>query len=216
MMRFIIFFQFLMPIYVWGQTVCVSNIKQNILYEGIVNPLTVAAENISCDSILVTTTYGKIWGGNCQYQIRISTPDTIDLLNRIISVNIKVKGIVNGDTINLGNFPFRLHNMPLPVARVANRPGGEVSAAEMKVQKGVAAVVDDFDYPVKVKSYSLLIHNPIRTTHFYDVEGPYFTEEIKDYLFYLRSGDKVFVFDVQAELSNGEIVTLEPIQFDIE
>jgi hypothetical protein len=215
MVRFIICLSIVLPLFAFGQQACVANMKQNILYTAIDNPLMVTVENIACDSILVSTSNGRITGSNCNYSIRVFPADTLN--NRILPANIKVSGIVNGDTVSVGTFAFRVQDIPLPVAMVANRAGGEVSAAEMKVQTGVAATVENFDldYAPKVKSYSLLIHNSIRTTHFYNVEGPYFTQEIKDYFFYLRNGDKVFVFDVQVQLPNGKTVTLKPVQFDI-
>ena len=43
-----------------GQEFSISNLKQNILFRGIDNPIHVASENYSCDSIWLSTNNGIV------------------------------------------------------------------------------------------------------------------------------------------------------------
>ena len=73
-----------------AQVVAVQHDKENSLYVGENNALTIVAEGYPCKSLIVTINNGTISGGNGHY---IAHPDTVSY-NCIIYVKVKTpKGI---------------------------------------------------------------------------------------------------------------------------
>lgn len=85
-----------------AQHISVANDKENILYVGIPNPLTIVAENCPCNKLVVKTSIGKISGSDCSYtflseqegkaEITVYRKDG-DKLKRIAKSDLRVKSI---------------------------------------------------------------------------------------------------------------------------
>ncbi len=62
----------------FAQRAVVSADKMNVLYAGIENPVSIAAENHSCKDLVVEISHGTIskyeYDGPCGYAVKVNTP----------------------------------------------------------------------------------------------------------------------------------------------
>src|SRR5690606_6646864 len=99
------------------QKCVVANVRENIVYLGVSNPLDIAVNGYLCKNFEVSTDNGKVEKGNeiCSYSY---LPKTTGIANIIIK-DKKSKKL-------LGRMPFRVEDIPPPTAMVAGKNGGEI------------------------------------------------------------------------------------------
>src|SRR4030095_14673232 len=92
-----------------GQLFSVSSDKNNVLYAGVENPLTITVQNILPKDILVKTDNGTLSGANGHYVFYTDTGDVANLTLYKKSSNGNVK---------IGVSSFRVRQLPDPRAHV--------------------------------------------------------------------------------------------------
>jgi len=108
--------------------------KQNILYIGIDNPITVAAAGITTSSLKVSMTGGFLQkNSHTGYIAKVQQPG---------KVIIAIKDTKSGKTFP---FQFRVKRIPDPVVRMGKQVDGMISSSEFKTQVGLMAVLENFD-----------------------------------------------------------------------
>jgi hypothetical protein len=136
-------------------SVVVAADKMNLLYVGINNPISVAAAGISSNDLSVSVSgegeaeITQIGGG--KYIIHPKKATSKSGFCNITLTNKKTGR-------QLGVYPFRVIYLPDPSVRLTNnKNGGSMTAAEMKVQAGLMALlnISDFDARCEVSSFSL-------------------------------------------------------------
>jgi gliding motility-associated protein GldM len=120
--------------------------KQNVLYIGVDNPVTVAAAGITTSSLKVTMSGGSLKSyGKTSYLATVTRPG-----EAIITVI---------DTKNGKKFPFkfRVKRIPNPTVKLGKNMDGLMNATEFKSQPGLVLWLEDFDYDARcnVESYDL-------------------------------------------------------------
>ncbi|MFT4204727.1 MAG: gliding motility protein GldM [Chitinophagaceae bacterium] len=110
----------------------VSADKVNVLYTGLVNPITVSGGNgKGAEATRVTIDNGSVTSkGNGHYDVQVSHAG-----NATITVTTDGKSIP---------FPFRVKNVPDPVAMVGASKGGAINTNAFKGQQGVRAELENF------------------------------------------------------------------------
>lgn len=103
-----------MPHFVFSQFASVTSEKNNILYAGIQNPLSIVAESTPCSSLIIKTTQGFVTGKDCRYIFQIDF-DTVSE-NRIYYTDILVYKKINSKLKLLAKWVYRIKNIPDPVA----------------------------------------------------------------------------------------------------
>lgn len=135
-----------------AQQFTVSADKMNVLYVGILNPITPMVENIACKDLIVETNNGTLEKGSepCQYTVM---PDKPGLTN--ISIFLKT---ANGKKL-VGIKEFRTKRVSQPTPYVGARNRGKIKGTLLKAQLGVVLHIDgfDFDAPFKVNSFNIII-----------------------------------------------------------
>jgi len=135
----------------------VSADKMNVLYIGVPNPISVSAPGVPKESIKVSINGagGDITGSNGAYTATVKTVG-------------EAKISVSGDKGQaLGFMAFRTKRIPPPKAQFAGKGGGSTSAANLKAQDRLFAVLDGFDFAAKfnITHYQMVIMKP-RTDNF--------------------------------------------------
>ena len=124
----------------------VSADRQNILYIGVDNPVTIAAAGITTSSIKVSMTGGSLQKkSSTGYIAKVSKPG---------KVIITIKDIKTGKSFP---FQFRAKRLPDPVLRLGKHIDGQISSGEFKAQAGLSAPLENFDIDARcqIKSYHL-------------------------------------------------------------
>lgn len=126
------------------RSVTVSADKMNVFYVGVTNPISVAAAGVSSNKLKVSCS-----GGGCsmtkksngKYDIKVSQPGSKAVIT------------VSGGGLDATRFEYRVKRIPDPVAIVGgdatNQRGGGMRAGTFKGQKGVAAILKNFDFEAR-------------------------------------------------------------------
>jgi len=137
-----------------GQSVSASADKMNVLYIGVDNPVTIAASGLSSDEVFVTLSGGggaTIEGSGSKYIVRPTQQTYSGQFCNIDVFNTKTNQ-------KIASFPFRVKRIPDPQAQIGGKTDGKITEGEMKVQGGVVAVLQNFDFDAKCEiiSYTMV------------------------------------------------------------
>ncbi len=125
-----------LPLIGWGQVVAVQIDRENVVYSGGPNPLTVAVENCPASAVVLTTDNGKIeeyeGGMKGRYMLR---PDTIGIATVTI-YRKTAKGLKK-----IGAMPFRVIDLPISGIYFAGKSTGTISKLSILDQIAPAAIM---------------------------------------------------------------------------
>lgn len=171
----------------------VSPDKMNVFYIGVDNPVSISVPGFPADKIAASL--------NKNGTLKMDKPGhfianvtTVDLKGETeVVVSTKMS---DGTTKPMGSKAFRVKRVPDPVAKIGNEKGGSVKAATFKVQRGMLAELENFDFDIKFQvvsyemTYAAARQDLLSTT----ADGPLFTQKMMDYLSKAKPGD-IFYFD---------------------
>lgn len=111
--------------------------KMNVVYVGIPNPLNLQSIGVNLNDL-------EVWA---------SPPGYITEHEKMYSLNMGTPGLqtvsVRQNRKLLNEFTFRAKPLPDPVAKLGNNPSGKMSVGEFKAQRGLAAMLENFDFEVR-------------------------------------------------------------------
>jgi len=128
------------------RSVTVSADKMNVFYIGVDNPITVSAAGVPTASLKVSAAGDgglnlKAANGS-SYTATVEGPPT--------GVNKFAYVVVSGEGLEPTRFPFRVKRIPNPTARLGGtKEGGNLGNGEFKAQRGLIAILDDFDFDAR-------------------------------------------------------------------
>lgn len=130
---------------VGAASITVAADQMNVFYIGVDNPISVAAAGISSNDVSVKISgagggsLSKI--GNGKYNVKV-TQQTAK--GSYCNIDVYDKGK------KVGSYPFRVKRIPDPSARLTNnQTDGVVKSGEMRVQRGLMAVLENFDFDAR-------------------------------------------------------------------
>ena len=177
--------------------VAVETDKMNILYIGLVNPITIAVAGIPENNISVSISAGSVKGSNGKYEVTVSSGTKATMY------------IYNG-TILLDSTIFRIRTVPNPVPSVGGKTSGNViSKQELLAAVGVQALMDNFyfDLSFPIISFDMSCKvNGVMTTE--KSNGNNLTEQMKKIIASLKSGDKIYFENYMTLKPDSPVVNL--------
>lgn len=181
--------------------VAVSPNKMNVLYIGVVNPVTITAGKGS-EKVNATFSGGKIsrTGGN-QWSVIPEKPGEHNINVTVDNKTTSVK--------------FRVRKLPDPYAYVGDRRGGAMKSSEFKVQGGVIAKLEsEFDAEYTVISYKLGVLNNGYYEQAFN-EGSLWAGNAKRLIDAARPGTVVFFDEIKVRGPGGIEATLPQMSFNL-
>jgi hypothetical protein len=188
-----------------SQQITVSNEKMNVLYIGVVNPVSVGVEGTPCSEIEIKTNCGEHTpSGNCKYDFLPTMPG---------DCTIEVYVNKNGHTKKLGENKYRVKFIPDPVAKVGGKSAGGMPTHLLQSQIGVTADIENFCFDARmiVTSYTVTIsrgNNDIFQKQNY---GPDFDGEVTGALKKIKPGDTIRFTEIKAKGPDSRIRALNDI-----
>ena len=182
-----------------GQKFAIGADKNNILYIGIDNPLTIAAENLSSKSIIVRASNGSIDGENGRFSFRG---------DKVGPTVITLYKLLNKKLIKIGSNYFRVKRIPPPIFKIG--PGEDtISKAVLQAQLYVRADLEGdlgFDLRCPVDSFTVCIFSidPCGYVEKYNV-GNKISEEIINKFKTLKQNDIVIFKDILCIMPDGKV-----------
>jgi len=118
----------------------------------------------------------------------------------------------------LGVSTFRVKPIPPPHVKFANKGGGRLSAAAMRSQNRIFAVLEDFDFDAKfnVNHFTMFISKPRADIMKFESNSNAFTPEMQAAMNGITPGSRVTFDFVFATGPDGLKRSLDPIIFTAE
>lgn len=187
----------------------VSPDKMNVMYIGVDNPISVSAPGIPIENLIVTGNGVTVNGSGGKYVARVSSTGEA-------TVNVAAK--IGDKTQQLGSTKFRAKRIPKPAARVGGKPGGRISAVQLRGQNVVSAALDDFEFDARfnITKFNMYISKPrVDPIGPYTTNGAQFSAQMKSGLGGLTAGSVVMIYDIVGVGPDGVAQNLDPITFQV-
>lgn len=140
-------------------------------------------------------------------------PDTVGI------ATVYLMRVEEGNSIVIYKKQFRVIELPLPIANIANQSGGKIDKNTLFLQTGIGAsynILKNIGWHTglnKVTGYSIAIIRSDKMIFLQEVSGFRFTPEIKELREKTKKGDRILFFDIQAKNMSDLILALQPIEF---
>ena len=194
----------------FSQNVAIENLKQNIAYPYLDNPMNIIVEGIPCDEIIVSTDNGEVKSkGNCKY---IFHPHEVGV------ASIFIHRVEQGDTIQIKERKYRIKPWPIPDASLSGNGSGKMGYGEFKAQQGVSAPSVGFDINARfpIKSFRMQIIKRDGSILSVQNQGGRFEIEAKNLILNIERGDKVLFDKIKILMPGVKVeVNLEDLFFEI-
>lgn len=179
-------------------SVNVSPDKMNVFYIGVPNPITVSGAGIPKEKISASLDGpGSLTKDKDGYIANVTTQGKVK-----VNVFYEPKP---GEKKNLGSKEFRVKRIPDPIAKFAGTATGKVNAAQLRVQKGVIASLENFDFDAKfvVTKFNLGITKRNGDYVPYTSKDAYITPEMQAALEGVKAREKVFIDEIYVREPGG-------------
>ncbi|MBI1228183.1 MAG: hypothetical protein GC192_23315 [Bacteroidetes bacterium] len=172
------------------RSVAISADKMNVFYIGVDNPISVSAAGSSSNDIKVGISGGGgslSKTGSNNWVVKVTTP-TDDC-----KVSVSAKDMNASKT-------FRVKRIPDPVAKLGNKQDGEMGNGEFKVQKGLIAWLENFDFEARceIQGFNLVKvakrEDPVETSN----SGGSFNGKAQNLVSSAKPGDTYYFQEVKA------------------
>jgi len=178
----------------------VSPTKMNVFYRGLANPVSISVAGFKDSDLTPSVTNGKLTKGANGWQVTGLGSGK----EAVVSCSAKLP---DGSNKNVGSIPFRVKNVPDPVAFFGGKGSGDssIKKGELRAAQGVAARLENFEFEgVKftVKQFKLTMiikGQPIEKIS----KNAYLTQGMKDMIAGAKSGQRVFIENIRAVGPDG-------------
>ncbi|MGN7819683.1 gliding motility protein GldM [Chitinophaga varians] len=195
---------------VGASTTSISADKMNVLYIGLQNPISISAAGVPAEAVSASINGGTITKrGSGEYTVTVSQPGKA-VINVVANIDGKVK--------QLGQKEFRVKRVPDPVLKVGFNKGGSMKAADFKVQLGLAAALEDFEFEgVKydVVGYRIGVSAKGKEYQEGEANSAYFPNNVAASIRALRPGDEVYFENVKVKGPDGIVRTMPSTIFKL-
>ncbi len=196
-----------------AQHIAVAADRENILYVGLENPVTITAENCPCNQLVVKTDNGFIEGSSCKYSFRGGT---------IGKANITVYKKAANRLSKLGVSSFRVKRLPAPVFKIG--PYGEynknnvelrVLATQLYARADIECCGFDAKAPIDSFCVEILQIDSCRVKYYLNVTNE-LSEKVRTAFSLLVPNDIVVFKKIYAKGPDGSQWELDPLVLTIE
>ncbi len=185
----------------------VSPDKMNVLYIGVPNPVSVSAPGVALDKINANISGS---GGSLT---KDKAGHYIAMVKSIGDASISISGTIDGKNAALGTTKFRVKRIPDPKPQFAGKSGGNTSAANIRAQSRVFAILDNFDFDAKftVTRFTLMIVKPRQDAISIPTVGNDLNSQMRTAIASVTPGTLVVFKDIVAVGPDGTQRGLDPI-----
>jgi len=170
-----------------------ANGRMNLIYRGLWSPIYVAIPNIQAENTFIVVPGAEVKGKWGKFEV---WPDT----GSRKTCRIKVYTDLNNDTVLVGTHEYRIKNIPKPTAFFMGRKDSATfSLSKLRTGRFITARLEDFLYDVRfrVQSFDCAISHK-NELKLYKVKGAKLSQEIREQIELLESGDRVFFQNIMA------------------
>lgn len=189
--------------------VVVSPEKMNVMYIGVDNPLAISAAGFPNEKVKASMSQGSLKAnGNGKYTAKVTKQG---------KATVSVSAQVDGKMKQLGTAEFRVKPVPDPVAKVGNSKGGAIKTSTFKVQRGLIAALENFDFDVRFNIVSFMMTYSAARQDLVDARttGPLFDSKMQGFINRAKPGDVFYFDEIRAKGPDGTTRKLPSIVFKL-
>jgi gliding motility-associated protein GldM len=191
--------------------VVVSPDKMNVFYIGVDNPVSISVPGFPAEKVSASITAGSIIpaGAGGKYTVKVTQPGKVN-------VTVSAKQLDNS-VKSMGAVEFRVKRVPDPIAKIADQPGGSISTSKFKVQRGMIAVLENFDFDIRFQIVGFEMTYGAKRQDLVSARasGPLFDSKMLDFINRAKPGDTFYFDDIKAKGPDGTIRKLPTIAFKL-
>jgi len=191
----------------------VSATKMNVLYIGVPNPVDISVPGYAPELVTPSVSAGNSISPDPTKKGSYVLNCTKGTKEANVSVSVK-QGSTN--KAMQGAVKFRVKNLPDPIAKVGGKESGVITKALLLASGGVAAVMKDFDFDLRVTvaSYTVALNvgGEFKTA---SATGYNFTGEITTLLQKVKNNGRVIFEDIKVRMPDGTVRTLPTLTLKV-
>jgi len=190
----------------------VSSTNLNVIYAGIPNPFSISAPGFSLESIKANISEGSLSGSAGKYIVNVPG----SMIGDQVTINVSANS--DGKTLSLGSNVFRVKPVPNPVAKFAGKMGGAISGNKLALENQVLAVLENFEFDVKVKviKFTVTVVKPRQDAQPYFCSGDTFNAQAKAAVSNLPFKSVVYIDNIMAQMPDGRTPILNSMVFTVQ
>jgi gliding motility-associated protein GldM len=185
----------------------VSAEKMNVMYAGLVNPISVSVPGIPNDRLNVSIDNGVLKAkGNGKFDVLGPSAG----LSKVTVMAL----MANGERRSMGKIEFRVKDLPLPSARIGDlTSGGKMKKSTLLALESIYCVYEKFDFEAKAKvvSYTFTSRSASSLLQPYLKTGALIDDAIRKIIRKANAGDQFTFENMIAIGADGKTVKLKDI-----
>ena len=188
-------------------TAVISPTKMNVFYRGVKNPVSISVSGVAKESLTAEISKGRIARGGTDWEVEPGPGPEGEI------VTVKVYETVEKSKQFRGEMPFRVKNVPDPVAEVGGQSQGSITMGALTKAGGVKAVLKKFDFELEFVVTEFTI-SAIGSGGFTDSEkstSPTFSTKQFEIISRLKTGQRLTFEGIKAAGPGGDIRQLNSI-----
>ena len=187
-----------------------SATKMNVIYIGVENPIKVYVPGIPFDKFQVSISSGTLRPINYEGEYIVEVKGGSEAI-------IYVSARLGDGIIKIGQWKFRVKRVPDPVAYIANKKDGLVSANELIAAGAVIPKMENFDFDLTFRitefDLSMNMQGDFITK---SVTGNKLSVEMAQMLKSAKKGTKIYIEEIKAIGPDGVPRKLAPINLKLQ
>ncbi len=189
----------------------VAPLKMNILYSGLKNPISISSPGIPNEQIVPSISKGKITrAANGNWEVEVPSNER--------TTTISATANVEGKSLPLGSFEFRVKRVPDPIAKIADMTDGAIDKSRLLASRAIIPEMIDFDFEgfhFEIVSYELSTYRGTELQRTGTVRGNVFNDAVTNLIKNASRGQRLYFERIQAKGPDGTMRTLNPINLEI-
>lgn len=174
--------------------VVVSPTKMNVLYRGVKNPVSISVPGVAPENVKAS-----LDGGTLSPDSKAGKGNFIAEVKGGSEATVRVTAQIDGKARPMGDFKFRVKDVPAPVATIAGVEEGLVSPARLAAAPTVIPKMKNFDFELffQVTKFDLVfqVGTDLITKQ---INGSRIPDNDLDQIKRLKSGSRVYIENIKA------------------
>jgi gliding motility-associated protein GldM len=182
----------------------ISADKMNVVYRGVVNPMTISFAGVSDNKVSATGSGLKKGSGTGKYSM-------VPTSGREVVINVTAT-LDDGSKVS-DKATFRIKDIPKPVGRIAGQVGvAKLPRNNVEIGK-IEAVLEDFDFdlPLTVTGFKMKVEDKPSVT----CSGNRLNSAAKSALRSAKRGSQVQIFDIKSKTNGPAIKPASPLIIEL-
>jgi len=174
--------------------VVVSPTKMNVLYRGVKNPISISVPGVAPELVKPS-----LQGGTLRPDSKVGKGNYIAEVKGGSTAKVIVSAEVDGKQRKMGEFEFRVKDVPPPTATIAGTEGGLVSANRLAAAPTVIPKMKNFDFELFYKTTKFdLVYQVGADMITKPVSGSRIPADAVDQIKRLKKGSRVYIENIKA------------------